>query len=140
MSKQIDELMREVWQMRLAVNPEAQAKRVQAALKAALKPGEPIGYLAHRDGKPSWDEDCVCKDAVYPVDEFDDRTSVAIYTNPAQPLPYWYTLSSDGLICQCADEADAIAEAKKSDSKYPRGAPRKAVRLCVIEHDIKEQS
>jgi hypothetical protein len=43
---------------------------------------EPIGYLAHRDGKPSWDDDCVCKDPVYPVDSDDDRVSVAIYTKP----------------------------------------------------------
>lgn len=44
---------------------------------------KPVGYLAWRDGKPSWDDDCVCEDAVYPVDEYDDRTSMPIYTNPA---------------------------------------------------------
>lgn len=43
---------------------------------------EPIGYLAFRDGKPSWDEDCVCEDDVYPIDADDDRVSVAIYTAP----------------------------------------------------------
>ena len=44
---------------------------------------EPVAYLAWRDGQPSWDEDCVCQDAVYPVDEDDDRTSMPVYTHPA---------------------------------------------------------
>jgi len=45
---------------------------------------EPIGYLAWHAGKPSWDEDCVCQDAVYPVDESDVRTSEPIYTKPKE--------------------------------------------------------
>ena len=48
---------------------------------------EPVAYLAWRDGKPCWDEDCVCQDAVYPVDEDDDRTSMPVYTHPVkQPM------------------------------------------------------
>lgn len=42
---------------------------------------EPIGYLAWLGGKPCWDgDDCVCEDAVYPIDADDDRESKAIYT------------------------------------------------------------
>ena len=37
----IDELMREVWQMRLAADLEAQAKRIRAALEAELVQGNP---------------------------------------------------------------------------------------------------
>ena len=129
MTKQIDELMREVWQMRLAVNPEGQAKRVQAALEAALKPGKPIGYLAHRDGKPSWDEDCVCKDAVYPVDEYDDRVSVAIFTHQARPMK---PLTDDqiGLVWSVANGEHSASAAVK----------RRITRAIEAAHGIKEQS
>jgi hypothetical protein len=54
-----------------------------AALRADV---EPVAYLAWRDGQPCWDEDCVCQDAVYPVDEDDDRTSMPVYLHPA-PKP-----------------------------------------------------
>ena len=47
---------------------------------------EPVAYLAWRDGQPCWDEDCVCQDAVYPVDSDDDRTSMPVYLHPA-PKP-----------------------------------------------------
>lgn len=59
-------------------------KAAYDALRAALEQPavEPVGYLAFRDGSPAWDEDCVCEDAVYPVDSDDDRVSVAIYTAP----------------------------------------------------------
>ncbi len=41
---------------------------------------EPVAYLAWRDGKPCWDgDDCVCQDAVYPIDFDDDRTSMPVY-------------------------------------------------------------
>ena len=50
------------------------------------KTPEPVAYLAWRDGKPCWDEDCVCQDAVYPVDSDDDRTSMPVYLHPA-PKP-----------------------------------------------------
>ena len=45
----------------------------------ALEGVEPIGYIAWRDGKPAWSEDCVCEDAVFPRDIEDDCTSMAIY-------------------------------------------------------------
>lgn len=66
------------------LTPSIAATRValRAALEQPAPVQEPIGYLAFRDGKPSWDEDCVCEDAVYPVDADDDRVSVAIYTAP----------------------------------------------------------
>ena len=41
---------------------------------------EPVGYLAWRNDAPSWDEDCICNDAVYPSWYDDDRTSMPIYT------------------------------------------------------------
>lgn len=47
---------------------------------AEIEKQEPIAYLAWRDGKPCWDgDDCVCQDAVYPVDFDDDRTSMPVY-------------------------------------------------------------
>ncbi|MCC7545738.1 MAG: hypothetical protein IT506_09635 [Aquabacterium sp.] len=86
------ELLRQVLEALEAVNsyphrhltPSIAATRValRAALEQPAPVQEPIGYLAFRDGKPSWDEDCVCEDAVYPVDADDDRVSVAIYTAP----------------------------------------------------------
>ena len=69
---------------------------------------EPVAYLAWRDGQPCWDEDCVCQDAVYPVDEDDDRTSMPVYLHPApkpmtdfdirgklSTLKCWHRLSGD---------------------------------------------
>ena len=58
-------------QARIATQAEHQAK--------ALEGVEPIGYIAWRDGKPAWSEDCVCEDAVFPRDIEDDCTSMAIY-------------------------------------------------------------
>ena len=48
-----------------------------------------------------------------------------------EPLPHWYTVASDGLVCLCASEDDAIYEAKKADAEYPHRAPRKATRLYL---------
>ena len=72
------------------------------------KTPEPVAYLAWRDGKPCWDEDCVCQDAVYPVDSDDDRTSMPVYLHPAprpmtdfdirgklSTLKCWHRLSGD---------------------------------------------
>jgi len=64
----------------LALEAFAQLVRDDYRAELLAGSGEPVGYLAWRDGKPSWDEDCVCKDPVYPVDETDDRTSKPIYT------------------------------------------------------------
>ena len=61
--------------------------RVLSALKTAV-PQEPVAYLAWRDGKPCWDgDDCVCEDAVYPVDHDDDRTSMPVYLAPQPQRP-----------------------------------------------------
>ena len=46
---------------------------------AALNNQKPVAYLAWRDGKPCWSEDCVCQDAVWPADGDDDRTSMPVY-------------------------------------------------------------
>lgn len=43
--------------------------------------GEPVAYLAWRDGKPCYEgDDAVCEDAVWPVDWDDDRESMPVYT------------------------------------------------------------
>lgn len=63
------------------------------------KPQEPIGYLAFRNGAPTWDEDCVCQDAVYPIDGDDDRVSVAIYTylpTRESQEPEWFKSATMG--------------------------------------------
>ena len=57
---------------------QTQVQEAIAAGEQELK-REPDGYIAWEDGKPSWDEDCVCEDAVYPVDESDPRTSMPFY-------------------------------------------------------------
>jgi len=47
---------------------------------AALNNQKPVAYVAWRDGKLCWDsDDCVCEDAVYPVDWDDDRVSMPVY-------------------------------------------------------------
>ena len=43
-----------------------------------------LGYFAFRDGKPDWDEDCVCTDPVYPAGDDDDQVSVPIYVMAAK--------------------------------------------------------
>ena len=40
----------------------------------------PTTYIAWRDGKPSYDEDCVCENPVWPADMDDDRESMPLYT------------------------------------------------------------
>ena len=58
---------------------QAQAATVKDSLtvQAAV---EPVAYLAWRDGSPCYEgEDAVCEDAVWPVDDDDDRTSMAVY-------------------------------------------------------------
>ena len=55
---------------------------------AQAVPQEPVAYLAWRDGKPCWEgDDCVCEDAVYPVDHDDDRTSMPVYLSPQPQRP-----------------------------------------------------
>ena len=87
------------------------------------KKPEPVAYLAWRDGKPCWDEDCVCQDAVYPVDSDDDRTSMPVYLHPAprpvsdfdirgklSALKCWHRLSGD-------EVQDLIEFAQKQQSE-----------------------
>lgn len=40
----------------------------------------PTAYIAWRNEQPAWGEDCVCQDAVFPVDMDDDRESMPLYT------------------------------------------------------------
>ena len=54
--------------------------------KLAAPEAEPVAYLAWRDGKPTWDEDCICKDPVYPTWHDDNRASMPVYLHPA-PQP-----------------------------------------------------
>ena len=59
-----------------------------AMLEADAVPQEPVAYLAWRDGKPCWEgDDCVCQDAVWPVDHDDDRTSMPVYLAAPQQQP-----------------------------------------------------
>lgn len=67
---------------------QAERDALQAKL-TALEKQEPTAYLAWRDNKPCWEgDDCVCEDAVYPVDGDDDRTSMPLYlaAGAAQPV------------------------------------------------------
>ena len=49
--------------------------------------GEPVAYLAWRDGKPSYEgDDAVCEEAVWPVEDGDNRTSMPVYA-PKQEKP-----------------------------------------------------
>ena len=41
----------------------------------------PTAFIAWRNEGPVFDEDCVCQDPVWPADEDDDRTSMALYTD-----------------------------------------------------------
>jgi hypothetical protein len=86
----------------------------------------PIGYLAHRNGKPSWDDDCVCKDPVYPVDQDDDRVSVPIYTSQQDtPMVLPIALAPRDktvLVNDCAIEQPAWVEAYWLESISPDGA------------------
>lgn len=55
---------------------------------AAEKAGEPVAYIAWKDGKPCYEgDDAICEDAVWPVDSDDDRTSMPVFAapQPAQP-------------------------------------------------------
>jgi hypothetical protein len=48
------------------------------ALKAE-QAGEPVAYIAWKDGKPCYEgDDAICEDAVWPVDSDDDRTSMPV--------------------------------------------------------------
>lgn len=72
-----------VWRLGGSARTQAAIEALRKAI-AEVEKQEPVAYLAWREGQPSWDEDCVCQDPVYPVDEDDDRTSMPVYLHPAQ--------------------------------------------------------
>ena len=82
----------------------------------------PVAYLAWRDGKPCWEgDDCVCADAVYPVDHDDDRTSMPVYLAPP-PQPRL----TDAEIEDFADASTGYS--RMVDIKYFARAIEKKVR------------
>ena len=90
---------------------------------AQAVPQEPVAYLAWRDGKPCWEgDDCVCQDAVYPVDHDDDRTSMPVYLSPQPQQP---RLTDE----EIEDFADAsTGYSRMVDIKYFARAIEKKVR------------
>lgn len=51
--------------------------RVYTRNVVVKKAGFPAPVVGVR--KPRWDEDCICEDAVYPVDADDGRTSMPVF-------------------------------------------------------------
>ena len=85
-------------------------------LEADAVPQEPVAYLAWRDGKPCWEgDDCVCADAVYPVDHDDDRTSMPVYLAPQQQ-----TATSDEWLANCPQSVRDLANKIKAEMAVPQ--------------------
>lgn len=83
---------------------------------AQAVPQEPVAYLAWRDGKPCWEgDDCVCEDAVYPVDHDDDRTSMPVYLSPQPQRPL---LTEDEIFEALDADTDDIATAKNDQESW----------------------
>ena len=83
---------------------------------APAVPQEPVAYLAWRDGKPCWEgDDCVCQDAVYPVDHDDDRTSMPVYLSPQPQRPL---LTEDEIFEALDADTDDIATAKNDQESW----------------------
>ena len=83
---------------------------------AQAVPQEPVAYLAWRDGKPCWEgDDCVCQDAVYPVDHDDDRTSMPVYLSPQPQRPL---LTEDEIFEALDADTDDIATAKNDQESW----------------------
>lgn len=83
----IEQLRLDYTASKLALSLMQQAADMLEADAQAV-PQEPVAYLAWRDGKPCWEgDDCVCQDAVYPVDHDDDRTSMPVYLSPQPQRP-----------------------------------------------------
>jgi len=60
----------------------SQLKERDAEL-ARVRAGEPVAYIAWKDGKPCYEgDDAICEDAVWPVDSDNDRTSMPVFTAP----------------------------------------------------------
>lgn len=80
----------------------------RAALATAEQPQEPVAYLAWKDGKPCYEgDDGVCEEAVWPVDDEDDRISMPVYTHPAPKVEQPAHESSNTKIL--ADNSELIA-------------------------------
>jgi len=84
----------------------------------------PVAYIAWRDGKPCWDgDDCVCEDAVWPVDGDDDRGSMPVYLAPQQRKP-WVGLTSEDKVEILRANGEAavliLTEAKLREKNEPR--------------------
>lgn len=107
------------------INVEAFAAAVIAAHeRKVLEDVEPVGYLAWRDGKPDWSEDCVCEDAVYPVDG-EDRTSMAIY-------PATTVAALKGRISELEKDGPMVSIGKRGDGAPATATMRKALELSQM--------
>lgn len=99
----IEGLIAELATLKDAHDLMAAAMAVMVHEANSIKQQEPVAYLAWRDGKPCWEgDDCVCADAVYPVDSDDDRTSMPLFRAAgAQPVqqetfPFgWWVVHSE---------------------------------------------
>jgi len=69
--------------------------RLEKELDSLKLNEDPVGYIAWKDGEPCWSEDCVCQDPVYPADEYDDRTSMPVYTRPSNLIAYVQQLEDE---------------------------------------------
>lgn len=105
---------------------------------------EPVVYLAWRDGKPCWDgDDCVCEEAVYPVDIYDDRISIPLYLHPPkQAVPHGWMIEGCSRVWKGEHaEIDATAEAKRCGGTckaYPVYTAPQAKQVPLSDEEIWE--
>lgn len=52
----------------------------------------------------------------------------------------WYMVTQDGVATLCVDRADAEAEARKADRKWPRLGPHRAVLLVEASFDAADMA
>ena len=113
--KLIERLRLDYTASKLALSLMQQAADMLEADAQAV-PQEPVAYLAWRDGKPCWEgDDCVCQDAVYPVDHDDDRTSMPVYLSPQPQRPL---LTEDEIFEALDADTDDIATAKNDQESW----------------------
>ena len=111
----IEQLRLDYTASKLALSLMKQAADMLEADAQAV-PQEPVAYLAWRDGKPCWEgDDCVCQDAVYPVDHDDDRTSMPVYLSPQPQRPL---LTEDEIFEALDADTDDIATAKNDQESW----------------------
>ena len=111
----IEQLRLDYTASKLALSLMQQAADMLEADAQAV-PQEPVAYLAWRDGKPCWEgDDCVCQDAVYPVDHDDDRTSMPVYLSPQPQRPL---LTEDEIFEALDADTDDIATAKNDQESW----------------------